>query len=1058
MTSAAPKTLRLALLLSAALFVTPAMAQETAGQLNGFITNADGAPLGNAQVRIVHTPTGAVQNVTTNAEGRFIGRGLRLGGPYEVTVTAPGGSAEQVKENVFLTLGQPYVLDYRIGGSGPIEELVVVAARRLTEQAAGPTREFDSDRISSAPTLSRDLKDVIRGDSKVFIDRSNSDAIQIAGTSNRFNLLTIDGVRQNDDFGLNNGGYPSLRPPLSVDFIEQLSVNSAPYGVTYSGFQGGNINVVTKSGTNDWSGSAYYYYTDDSLIGDKSKSTPVTGLSFKDKYYGGTLGGPIIEDKLFFFAGYERFTTSTPVTRGPTGGGFTNEARGVTQADYNQIKSIAQSVYGYDILDLPTGLPEKDEKIFGKLNWNISDFHRAVVSYNRSSGSVGITNSPAVISGATSIGTLSAGSNWYQNKFSVDAVSAQVFSDWTDEFKTEFKVGYKLQKASPTPLGAIPFSEMQIQTPGGGLLVVGPDEFRHFNVLDNKLWQLKAKGDYLLGDHTITAGYEREMLDIFNAFLPTSYGQYFFASIADFQARRASIFRYTNAVTNVQADGAANLDSDIDSFYIQDAWNVLPDLTLTAGLRYETYSSTARPRLNTNFQTRYGFANTFTYDGRDLWLPRFSFNYTPFDTTVIRGGVGLFGGGNPNVWLANSFSNDGVGVSNTTINRSSAAALVSAVLDNVVGNAIPAAAQAQLRSGDGSVNAIDPNFKIPSVWKYSVGFDQQLDLGQFGRDWLVTGDLIYSNTKNGVLWVENRVIQSGTLPDGRPRYIRRPGVPASGNDLILTNTKGGETWVASLNIANTWDTSVGTFDFEIGYTFTDSKDVNPATSSTAQSNWDNLATSDINNPTIATSNYELKRNIVTAAKWTKAFWGEYETSVSLFGQNRSGRGYSYTFAGASPVFGDPRQSSRQRQLFYVPRDANDVILAGGLTFAQLDAYIVANGLDKYRGQIVPRNAFTSPSVTQVDFRFEQEIPGIFEDNKGVFVFDIRNLTNLIDSGWGQERVPRFPYVVPVVQATGIDAATGKYIYSGAIQNRDSFFDVLARQSVWQIQFGVRYEF
>lgn len=1027
---------------------TPAMAQETAGQMNGFVTSAQGAAQAGADVRITHMPSGTTTAVTTNAEGRFIARGLRLGGPYEIVV-----SGETVTQGAFVQLGQPYTLDYAMGSAAAMEEITVSGVRVANQ--AGTGTQYSLETISRAPTISRDLKDVIRQDPKVYVDRFNSDAIQIAGTNNRFNLLTVDGVRQNDDFGLNNNGYPTLRSPLSLDVIDQLSVNTAPFAVTYSGFQGGNVNVVTKSGTNTFHGSAYFYYTDDSLMGDNSGLRPVTGFDFQDKTYGATLGGPIIQDKLFFFFGYERFTTANPVTRGPLNGGFTNEVNQVTQADYDQIKQIAQNVYSYDILDLEDSLPETDEKWFAKLSWNINDNHRAVVSYNRDKGDIIVQNNTATL--VSSQGSLGSASNWYSNIGKVDSVSAQLFSDWTDAFKTEIKYGYKFQSARPTPLGERPFSEMQIRTPAGGMLAIGPDRFRHFNSLDNKMHTLKFKGDYLLGDHTITAGYEREMLDVFNAFLQDSYGTYHFDSIADFQARQAERVVYQNAVTNQQSDAAAQFDSDVDIFYLQDSWEVTPELTLLAGLRYDRYSSSARPQENAMFVARYGFSNTETFNGRDLLQPRFAFNWKATPDTVVRGGAGLFGGGSPNVWLSNSYGNNGIGVSGTTITRTNPnAALVAAALDNVDGRNIPALVQQQLAAGDGSVNAIDPDFKIPSIWKFNLGIDQAFDAGWLGNDFLFTGEVIYGRAHNAVLWVENRVVESGTLPDGRSRYVRRAGVPGSGNDLVMTNTDQGYTWTISAMLAKTWETNAGDFDVQMGYAWNRAKDVNPGTSSLAQSNWDNLATDNINNPALATSNYELRHNFTLAVEWSKPLLlDRYETSISMFFNGRSGRPYSYTFAGSSAVFGDPRQGSRQRQLFYVPTDANDVNLTGGLTWDQLNNYIIARGLDEYRGKIVPRNAFRSPSVGTLDMRFAQEIPSFFGGHKGVFTMDIRNLTNLINSNWGRLAQYNFPYVIPVVEATGV-GANGKYTYNGPLRTPNKTIE--ARQSVWAIQFGIRYTF
>jgi hypothetical protein len=1053
----------LAIAVAGSAYAPSVMAQETSGQMNGFVFDASGAPAAGIPVTVKHLPSGTTVNVSTNAQGRFIARGLRLGGPYEVTFTPPGGTPRKVEQEVFVSLGQAYELDIPLAGREAIQEIVVSGQQRqLAELKTGPSTTFDLSQIQNAPKGGRDFKDILRADPKVYIDRFNSDAIQIAGASNRYNLLTVDGVRQNDDFGLNNGGYPTLRAPLSLDVIEQLSVNTAPYAVTYSGFQGGNINIVTKSGGNKFTGSAFYSYSDDSLLGDKSGNRDILGFDFKDKAYGGTFGGPIVQDKLFFFAGYEKFTTSSPVTRGPAGSPFANQVAQITQADYDQIRSIAQSVYGYNIGTLDGSAPESDEKIFGKINWNVIEGQQLVVSYNRNKGSQVIQNTPIAFTPAGTaapIASLASASNWYNQIQVLDSVSAQLFSDWSDVFKTEIKYGWKQQKNSPTPIGAVPWAEVQVRTPGGGNLSLGPDRSRHFNALDIKTQTIKVKGDYLLGNHTITAGYEREMVDVFNAFLQDRYGVFYFNSIADFQARRATALTFQNAVSGNIDDAAAQFKSNIDSFYVQDSWEVTPDLTVVGGLRYERYSSGDKPIANARFLARYGFSNTETYDGRDLVLPRFAFNYKFSDKTIVRGGVGLFGGGNPNVWLSNSYSNTGIAASNTTVLRTSTVPGLAAVLDNVNPANIPAIVQQQLVAGDGSVNAIDPNFKIPSVWKASLAIDQSFDLGALGDNYFFTAELIYSKAKNPVLWVENRVVQSGTAPDGRPLYVRRAGVPTGGNDLVMTNGKGGRGWVASLQGSKQFETSWGDLDFQLGYAWQDITEKNPGTSSTAQSNWDNVATANINDPAVSTSTYESKHNITMGAQWSKAFIDDYKTTVSLFGFSRSGRPFSYTFSGNSAIFGDPRQAARQRQLFYVPRDANDVILRNGLTWEALDAYITAKGLDKYRGQIAPRNAFRSPWSTQFDLRVAQEIPAFFpEGAKGVFSMDIRNVGNLINSKWGRLSQVNFgepgPNVVPIVQATGIEG--GKYVYSGPIAVPAK--SIQARQSVWAILFSVRYEF
>ena len=1041
-----------ALSIAAAVSAVPAVAQETTSSIRGLIMATEGNPA-DVEVKITHVPSGTVSTATVNEEGRFGATGLRVGGPYTIQLTGPGFKPFKVEE-VYVQLGQPYFLGVPMEMAGGDVQEVVITGTRLAELAAGIGTQFSEEDIRNAPSISRDLRDVIRNDPKVSLDPTNVNAISIAGTNNRFNSLTVDGVRQSDDFGLNNNGYPTQRSPISIDAVEQVSVLTAPYDVEYSNFQGGTINIVTKSGTNEFHGSVFGYYNDDSIAGDKSRERDLT-FSFEEKTYGGTLGGPILQDKLFFFGSYENFKRKAPVETGPAGSGLPVEVPQVTQADYNAVINAARSVYNFDPLELSDELKEKDEKILGKIDWNITEAHRATFTYQRTEGNEVVQNNSSL-----SLRRVASPSNWYNRAITMNAYSGQLFSDWTDNFSTELKFGIKEVEVLQNPLAGNEFAEMQVTTPGGGTVYIGPDESRHANYLTNDLQTFKAKAQYLWGDHTFTGGYEREDLDIFNLFVQRAQGQFIFASINDFIARRATTLNYQNAFTNDANDAAADFSYAVDSFYLQDEFIATDALTVQFGVRYDRWSSDDTPPENANYIARNGFSNTETLDGRDLWQPRLGITYQATDTTTIRGGAGKFGGGSPNVWISNSFSNDGTTVVSQTINRTSPLA---SALDNVNGFDLPQNVlnnHTTLR-GNGPVNAIDPKFKIPSSWRYSFAVDQVFDMGALGDEWQLTAEVLYTETEDAPIWRDLVLTRTGTAPDGRPIYGRRTGVPGSvGNDLLLTNTGEGHGLVLSFDLSKQWATDFGDFDGRVGYAYQDIKDVNPGTSSTALSNWDNLATSDINDPDLATSNYEIKHRFTYGGSWAKAFFGDYETGFSFFGESRIGRPYSYTFAGNSPVFGDPRQGSRQRQLFYVPRDQNDVILGAGLTWAQLDKFITDEGLDNYRGQIAPRNGFNSPWVHQIDIRFSQEIPGIFEGHKGIFTFDILNFGNLVNSDWGRLEQVSFPGVSPVVQAA-LDPATGKYVYtlpSGSTTLQGARNTLSAQNSVWRMQVGVRYEF
>ncbi len=1061
-----------------------AAAQETTSQLTGFVVGADGQPVAGAVVAIVHVPSGTKTSAVTNASGQFSATGLRVGGPYRVTAQAEG-MQETAVEDLYTQLSERTSVTLV---AQPIAQLASVEVTGSSERdvAIGAASRYGAAEVRELPSISRDIKDVVRVDPKAWVDPTNSDALEIGGVNNRYNSITVDGVRQSDDFGLNNNGYPTQRSPLSVDAIEAVSVLSAPFSVEYSFFRGSTINMVTKSGTNEFSGSAYYYKGDDSLLGDRTKDTDVN-LVFDEDIYGATFGGPIIKDKLFFFLAYEKLDRKAPQDIGPSGSGFPVEVASVSQADYDRVRQIGLDVYNYDIGETLVSAPEDDEKILAKIDWNINDAHRASLSYQRTEGNeltVNTTNNnPAT-------GRLGAPSNWYDRAITMKTASLQLFSDWNEFFSTEVKLARKEVDTAQVSLFGTDFGEMIIATTDGGQMYIGSDEFRQANELSNDVDSIKLKGSFFLGDHTLTAGYEREMLDIFNIFVPRSQGQWAFTSIDNFENQVAQSLSYSNAFSNDANDAAAAFGYDVDSFYLQDDWQVTPDFKVQAGVRLDKFSGNDKPVFNQNFTDRYGFNNQETLDGRDLFMPRIGFNWQWTPKTTVYGGWGLFGGGTPNVWISNSFSNDGVTVVRSDVNRATATGDLLAALDGGNGFDIPQAvldANAALR-GDGPVNAIDPNFEVPSQYRWNLGFSHSLPW-----DIEMTADVIYSRVNNEVLWQDIRLQQVGTAPDGRPIYGPSPDGRTSPSiqDFLLTNTDEGESTVWTMDFSKTWRTAAGRFDAFLGYGHQDVQDVNPGTSSTASSNWDNVAVSDPNDPGLATSNYQIEHRFTTSLAWRKAFFGDYETSVGLYGERRSGRPYSLTFGSGSQIWGDPRQGSRQRQLLYVPD--GDVIFeapcsgtdvtsgvagcadttsytssnAAAAAFASdMDAFIQQQGIEKYRGRIMRRNSQRSPWVSVLDLRVAQELP-IFRQARGILTFDIENFANLLNNDWGQLRQVSFPYVAPVVDANRIatsgcpNGASSCYVYrprAGQTGPVKPFETISSLPSVWRIQLGFRIEF
>ncbi|GIL41862.1 TonB-dependent receptor [Roseiterribacter gracilis] len=1042
------------LALGAAMFAMPAYAQETTGIIQGQVLTGAGAPAAGASVEVTHVPTGTRSVVTTNADGRFNAPNLRPGGPYTIRATGPGVTAAPVTD-ISADVGSPTVITIGTAPRAAGIEEVVVTARRGTKQVMGSSTAFTQSQIQEQPTVTRDIKDIIRRDPKVVIDPTNSGAIQIAGTNNRFNRLTIDGVSLQDDFGLNGGGYPTQRQPIPLDAVEQMQVMTAPFDVEYSGFQGGVINIQTKSGSNDYHGGAFYYYSSDSLSGKKSGSQDNLISPYTNKTYGGYVSGPIIKDKLFVFFSYEKFDSQTPVLFGPADGGFGNRITGVTSAEVAQVSSIAKSVYGYDTLGLGAGqLPEQDEKILGKVDWNITDQHRASFTFIRNEG-----NNFIDPDSSTSSNRLALQSNWYNRTQVLNAYALQIFSDWTSDFSTELKAARKEVDSLRPPLGALTVGEVRVRTPTGGQIYFGPDFSSQSNILNTTTDTLKAKAKYTWGPHTFTGGYEREQNDYFNLFIQGSLGVYTFNSISDFQARRLGQFQYNNAFDNVQDHAAAKFGYALNSFYVQDKYDVTPDLTLLFGLRYEVYENTDKPAFNQGFFNRVGFSNQQTLDGKDIWQPRFGFNYKLTQNTNIRGGAGLFSTLGPAVWISNSYSNDGVTQRSLNITApTSTTAPRDPVLDNAT-LTVPDRAKTLLAGGDGPVNTIDPNFKTPSSWRFNLGADHRFDNGVG-----VMVDALFTQVNNGILYKDKHQRQIGTAPDGRPIYGFIDTRGATQNDLVLSNTDKGHGFVLSAGVEKTWDMGAyGELYAQGSYAYQHIKEIEPATSSVANSNFEQFTTYDPNNPALATSNYETRHRVTANLSWSKRFFGDSKTTFSLFYEAREGQPYSFTFtcsATANP-FGDTAcaRGGRNRDLFYVPTGASDPRVnfgaAGSISASVLDAYIVRNGLDPYRGQIAPRNAFYSPWTHRLDGKITQEIPSFWDGHAVELSLDIFNLTNLINKNWGRIEQQGFFYAADTGITPSI-GADGKYVYTGT--PRDQTNTTSNRASVWQIQIGAKYRF
>jgi hypothetical protein len=1041
----------------AILLLIPAslLAQNTTSTIRVEVSDPAGAAVGGVAVTITHVPTGRAQAYVASDQGVVIARGLAIGGPYEVSVPAGGDYAADRVEQIFLELDDTEAITLTVR---PVaSEVITVTADEVgVEVTIGVATDFGRATIEAVPSVARDFISTLATEPKIVVDNSvdRGPAVSMAGQNFRYNSVTIDGVAQNDNFGLSKNASATQRTPISIDAIEAINANIAPYDVAFGNFIGGNINIVTKSGSNDLEGSVFAVTTDDSLTGSKSKGEDLGIGDFDEDTYGFSLGGPIKSDKLFFFANYEKFETTTP-----SNSQTIDRIAGVTQADVDEVVDILRNEYGFDPGAFADSDVDEDEKILFKLGWNISDRHRTDFTYQVADGDVLFDDFPEVAV---------LQSNRYNINEKLTAYSAQLFSAWTNRLSTEIKLGSKevenrqISVDTSTP-------DFTIFTAAGGTIAAGGDRFRHTNELDNESQVIRLRGDYQVGDHLITAGFEQEEYTIRNLFLPFSKGNYVFNSIDDLRNRSVGFVLYGNSNTGVAGDAEANFDLAVNSLYVQDEWSPASNFTLKLGVRLDEYENNDEIVLNPSFTARNGFSNQENLDGKDLVLPRLGFSWAPTERVTIRGGAGLFGGGTPLIMLSNSYSGDGI--------SRTFASFLAPFFGPPVSDAI-AAALAELPDPTAAfryfqqfigvnpvaaTDAIDPDFEIMSTWKYSVGGDFTLP-----GNWLLSADVIYSDVKDAYDIYEGRRQQVGTAPDGRPIY----DFPADG-DYIVTNTSKGKGTVITLAVDKSFDLeSAGRFDFNVGYTNQDVEEVRSYNRFVGFETYAFDPQADLNNGQIAPSRYEIEDRITSTLIWQKQLFGENNTLVGLTYAGRSGRRYSYVFgSGGVGTFGGTfladfgsEGDNPGAQLFYVPTGPNDPIVTGDPAFlADLDSFIAGDDcLSEQRGAIAQRSSCQASWVSILNLRLQQEIQA-WGDTGFDVILDVENLGNLIDDEFGRvESYSEPSNIAPAI--VGLTADGSQYVLTPNASYRGTADTVVPQQtvarlpSVYRVQLGVRFRF
>lgn len=1027
-------------------------AQLTTSTITGSVQEDKGEPLVGATVKATHVPSGTIYGTLTQENGRYSIPNMRVGGPYTVEVSYVG-YALSTQQGVSLALGQKFTLNFAMQAEGVnLGELVITSQRDpiLNGKRTGPATSINRDLLDNLPTISRSAADYTR------LNPMASEGGSFGGRNDQFNNYSLDGSIFNNPFGLDAatpGGQTDAQP-VSLDAIEQISVSIAPYDVTQSGFTGASINAVTKSGTNEFHGTVFGYFRNKDMIGNKIEDTEVVRGDLKQLQAGFSLGGPIIKDKIFFFANLEFENRSDLGSYFvPNDGSSAANASRVLLSDMQLVANLLSDRYGYDVGAFQNFKHDSDNRkgIF-KLDFNLSQNHKLTASYNFLDA---FKDKPAHPSAIGRRGpdflTLQFQNSGYRINNKIHSGIIELRSFFGNKFANKLQAGFTAFRDSRDPFSA-PFPVLNIGKGGVRYIIAGQEPFSINNLLDQDVFQINDNFNIYAGKHTFTLGAAFERFSFNNSFNLTGYGaRVFFPDIpvAEFETfiKSGSLDAEVDAAraafeNNNSNDSWALAETNLGqiSGYVQDEIIVNDQLSLTLGLRvdYPLYFNTAE-LIEENIARKGGLlsaggtydptivyadenGNDVTFDHSELPKnnplinPRFGFNYAlkADRSSQLRGGTGLFSGRFPFVWIGNQVANPDFFFYNMT----------------------------------------DPNFKFPQVWRTNIGYDQKI-----GGGWIGTVDLLYTKDLQAQM-VRNYGLKlpTGSLagPGSRPIYKGSDRVlvfNAPTNAYVFTNTDEGYTFNASVSVERSWNRTY----LKLGYNYLKAEDAASIDAEISSDAYDrnpaNIAHT--NRPLLAPSLYGNRHRILGAASRRFEYGSKWATTVSLFFEYVEGTRYSYTYAGDINNDG-----SGLNDLMYVPTDAEiDQLNFTGDAASQragLKAYIAQDDyLAARRGDFTEKYGALAPWYNHWDVRILQDFK-VSATNKLQLSIDILNVGNLISSDWG---VREFATQTGLIQPIAVSVnANGVPTYGFDTSQTQTFYNDFSLLSRWQLQLGLRYEF
>jgi hypothetical protein len=979
-------------------FGPAAFAQVVTSGITGIVRSTDGKLISGATVTAVYTPTNAVYTTPSNASGRYNFGGLPVGGPYTVTSKAEGYTAPAIND-ITTELGNS--IDVNVTMKSDVIQLETYVAtgtrNALDSSSQGASSLLTSARLAAKPTTQRSLADLISATPTITLRSLSGDReeaqITAMGKNNRFNSIMIDGNRINDQFGLNATGLASFFNPIELETIEQMSVQLSPYDVRLSGFTGASINLVTKSGTNEFHGSFSYIFSGDHLAGlqmqgPDARTLVQSGVKFvphlERTTKSVTFGGPLWKDHLFFFLNWQKFNRiGAPNAAGmpavdPTDLGLiTTRVAAISKVNLGVLGGNANSV-------------ADEEKKLVKLDWNIIAGQRLSLRYNTTEGQVpqfGNFTSTSVGTGS-SVGTgtfliggpaTSFDSHFYAQTRKEKSLSAQLFSTWTPDLKTEIKWSH-VKQDQYTPTNSIA-PEIDIFGVHGtnqagvavsnGVVFLGTERFRHGNQINVDTKNYSATADYTRGNMTFSAGVDMEDNGYYNLFRQFSYGVFNYASPAAFAADTP--YSFQRNFTDLALKGSY---ADISQYtqtgvFAQVKLDYSARLKFQLGLRYDWSTSNTVPVFNQQFLTDTGMRNDGTVDGAKDISPRFGFNWSVDEarTTQVRGGAGYFLGRAPWVFWSNSYGNTGSGTFSVLTLPTGG---LTGYLANNFDPANPNGTATQTGTARAEIDLADPGMHMPSVWRMNLGTDHKLKF----LDSQVTVEVTHDVTGNSLYITNDNLKIKGTALDGRLYFVGSPSTAANAkfanytNIYHLRNVSVGDATYATVS----WDRPMKDhWGFDLSYTRGKSSEAQANGQTTASGMWQRNAVFNQGVVENGRSDFEVKDRVQASLSREFEFIKKFKTTASLYYEGRSGSPYSFAYSN------DLNQDSMSgNDLVAIPTGASDsrfdFSAMPQATQDAMFAYINKSGLSKYAGSYAPKNAFYQPWVNRLDLLVRQAIP------------------------------------------------------------------------------------